>query len=316
MLRCIICHNVCVMDPERESSHDQESQSEYDPTEFERPIFTQEELAGLNPPPAQSARFRRVMVQSRRMRRAPWSNWYLVAALASGAAFYFLINMRDSREVPPSLQRYDDSSLNTWLNWERVVVRWRVEVLLLVFFLALIAGLYKGSRRAKLVRGVKSPPWIIGTLLGLFALTVGALVMWLLFHEANAVDSTERPKVRIEAIKTAASVAIGTSGVGALLLSTRRFWSGESDKLDEKFNKAVEQIGSDNPAVQVSGMVALERLAERNPEFKTSVTRLMALLTASESRRPDEVRRIAVDILYDTRHYRRPIRRIMDNDVE
>jgi hypothetical protein len=105
------------------------------------------------------------------------------------------------------------------------------------------------------------------------AIWAGALVLavvaagsvWLLL--ANFGHDTNSN--RLEVIKTAGSIVIGTGGAAALLLTARRQRFVELDGTERRITdlqtKAAELLGSDQAAVRLAGLYALERLAQDNP---------------------------------------------------
>jgi uncharacterized protein YjbI with pentapeptide repeats len=92
--------------------------------------------------------------------------------------------------------------------------------------------------------------------------------MWLL---PLLVDVTA-PGDRLEVVRIALTVGAGTGGIVALVLAGRRQWSVEQAhratehdaterRITELYTKAVDQLGSDQAAVRLGGLYALERLA-------------------------------------------------------
>ena len=95
---------------------------------------------------------------------------------------------------------------------------------------------------------------------------------------------------RLDALKTAANVVVGTGGAAALLLAARRQRSAELDlvqkdhdaterRVTEMYSKAADQLGSDKAPVRLAGLYALERLAQDYlPQRQTIVNVLCAYL--------------------------------------
>lgn len=138
---------------------------------------------------------------------------------------------------------------------------------------------------------------ILITAVGLLFLTVG-LILLLDAHVRTApVDAT---KNRLEAIKVALSIGVGSGGFVALLLAARKQQVSEkelkqrekiheetkthqervasSTELDsairrssEAYTKAVEQLGSERAAVRLGGLYALARLGDENPQLRQTV---------------------------------------------
>lgn len=107
---------------------------------------------------------------------------------------------------------------------------------------------------------------------------------------------SEADKIRIEALKTAASIGLGTGGVVALVLAARRQRyteltlehqysvlaqqraadaANERDakerRVTELYIKAAEQLGSDRAPVRMAGLYALERVGADNAEQRTTI---------------------------------------------
>lgn len=80
---------------------------------------------------------------------------------------------------------------------------------------------------------------------------------------------------RLEVARIALTVGAGTGGVVALVLAGRRQWSTEHDaterRITELYTKAVDQLGSDQAAVRLGGLYALERLADATPTQQGTV---------------------------------------------
>jgi hypothetical protein len=224
------------------------------------------------------------------------------------------LDIDQSRYSPPSVKFFSSTIFRQKNGPFATMWKWRAEI---AFFLSVIAisfGLLRIRRALRLRKGIKRPPYFLAALLCATVVSIGAAALWVLLNEANKVEASKRPEVRIEAIKTAATVAVGTSGVGALLLGARRFWTAEVDKLDDKFKAAVDLIGSEQGAVRVSGMVALERLAQRNPEFKAGTAFILDYL-GSYAEPTEKEKEIARNILDQRGEYYRSVKRIYPHEV-
>ncbi|WP_394613125.1 pentapeptide repeat-containing protein [Lentzea sp. JNUCC 0626] len=115
------------------------------------------------------------------------------------------------------------------------------------------------------------------------------------------------PAERLDAIRTAATLMVGTGGAAALLLAARRQRSAEltlavqqkaavdtkydaaERRLTELYIKAVEQLGSDKAAVRLGGLYALERLADGNVEHRQTVINLICAYLRMPYNPPDSV---------------------------
>jgi hypothetical protein len=99
-----------------------------------------------------------------------------------------------------------------------------------------------------------------------FTLAVGVVaVLWLL-RQANQVPAgKDRAAAQADAVKTGATIALGTGGAAYLLLAYRRQRLDEVDtrerRITELYTKAVEQLGPYKAPVRLGALYSLERLA-------------------------------------------------------
>lgn len=110
----------------------------------------------------------------------------------------------------------------------------------------------------------------------LVTLAVGlAAVLWLLAQANQAPAGKDRAAMRADAVKTGATIALGTGGAAYLLLAYRRQRLDEVDtrerRITELYTKAVEQLGHEKAPVRLGGLYSLERLAQDNPEHRQTV---------------------------------------------
>lgn len=91
---------------------------------------------------------------------------------------------------------------------------------------------------------------------------------------------------RLDALKTAANIVVGTGGAAALLLAARRQRSAELDlaqkdhdaterRITEIYGKAADQLGSDKAPVRLAGLYSLERLAGGHPEHRQTIVNVL-----------------------------------------
>ncbi|WP_170301556.1 pentapeptide repeat-containing protein [Saccharopolyspora hirsuta] len=141
------------------------------------------------------------------------------------------------------------------------------------------------------------PPWSIW-LGALVLLVVAAVSMWTLFGLFGA--GSPQDKIRLEIVKLAGSIVVGTGGAVALLLAARRqratelqLAQNERDlaqkeraaadarhdaaerRITELYSSAAEQLGSDKAPVRLAALHALERLGQDNPGHRQTVVDLM-----------------------------------------
>ncbi len=104
---------------------------------------------------------------------------------------------------------------------------------------------------------------------------------------------TEADKARLDAIKTAGTIVVGTGGAAALWLAARRQQAAEialrqkdidqahqeqdaaERRVTELYTKAVEQLGSEKAPVRLGGMYALERLAQNVPDQRQAIVNVL-----------------------------------------
>ncbi|SFD92420.1 Pentapeptide repeat-containing protein [Actinopolyspora alba] len=133
------------------------------------------------------------------------------------------------------------------------------------------------------------PAWAIWVGAGVLLL-VASLSMWLLLGSFGS--GSDRDKARLEAVKVAGSIVLGTGGGVALLLAARRQRATELSldqkeraaadarhdaterRVTELYAAAAEQLGSDKAPVRLAALYALERLGQNNPAHRQTVVDL------------------------------------------
>jgi pentapeptide repeat protein len=110
---------------------------------------------------------------------------------------------------------------------------------------------------------------------GVIMIAIASCSVWLLLtFFGDPKDSS-----RLEVVKTAGTIVVGTGGAAALLLTARRQRFVELDGTERRITdlqaKAVEQLGSDQAAVRIAGLYALERLAQDNPSHRQTIVDIM-----------------------------------------
>jgi uncharacterized protein YjbI with pentapeptide repeats len=176
---------------------------------------------------------------------------------------------------------------------------------------------------------------VVGLALVAVAVVSVAVLLWQ-FGSAAPEDV-----VRLDAVRTAASIVLGGGGAAALALAARRQRATELDlvqrerahalqvqvsadvkahqervaeaseqdaaerRVTELYGQAVDQLGSDKTPVRLGGLYALERLAQTHPRHRQMIVNIVcACLRMRHDGSDDdrEVRRTAQDIL--ARHLR------------
>ncbi|MCM0673603.1 pentapeptide repeat-containing protein [Micromonospora phytophila] len=133
-------------------------------------------------------------------------------------------------------------------------------------------------------------PWLlsdqgIGAIAGTVA-TVGVIALAVMLVVAESASGVERAKLQIEAIKYGIGAVAAGGAAAALLLAVRRQRFSEhahehtvSDaaerRVTELYTKAVEQLGSNDAAVRLGGLYALERLAQDNPHQRQTIVNVL-----------------------------------------
>ena len=139
---------------------------------------------------------------------------------------------------------------------------------------------------------------VVAGVVVLILMTSGATFFLYRLADAN------NPGQKIEAIKTALTLGLGTGGLAALLLTVRRQWLQELAQLDQRkvsadtkahqervavineldvtekritelYAKSVEQLGSDKAPVRLGGLYALERLAQENVSHRGTIAEVL-----------------------------------------
>jgi uncharacterized protein YjbI with pentapeptide repeats len=119
--------------------------------------------------------------------------------------------------------------------------------------------------------------WIIAAG-ALVVLAVVAVIWFVLLRRYGGQGA----QVQLDTIRTAGTLAIGTGGAVALLLTARRQRYTEltlvhtdrdatERRITELYTKAVDQLGSDQAPVRLAGLYALERLAHSSPEHRQTI---------------------------------------------
>ncbi|WP_253842246.1 pentapeptide repeat-containing protein [Actinokineospora globicatena] len=163
-------------------------------------------------------------------------------------------------------------------------------------------------------------------------LSVRAMVVWAAVIVAVGVgvagwllagpqgQDSEESRVRLDAIRTAGSIVVGTGGAAALLLAARRQRSTEialrqkdrdladaavafrlrervaadtrddaaARRITDLYTKAVELLGSPQAPVRLGGLYALERLAQDNPGQRQTIVNVLCACLRMPCDLPDD----------------------------
>jgi hypothetical protein len=122
-------------------------------------------------------------------------------------------------------------------------------------------------------------------------LGIAVAAVWTLLHFYGSGSPTDNS--RLEVIKTAGTIVVGTGGAVALYLTARRQQSTErtlehqrevaavnehdalEQRVTEQYTAAAEQLGSDKAPVRMAGLYALQRLGEGNPRLRQTIVNLI-----------------------------------------
>jgi uncharacterized protein YjbI with pentapeptide repeats len=139
-----------------------------------------------------------------------------------------------------------------------------------------------------------------GVLVGIVA---AAAVAALLYFFGGGTD---RDQAALDAVRTAATLVVGTGGAVALLLAARRQRSTElslehqrevaaaaardavEQRITELYTHAVDQLGNDQAPVRLGGLHALERLAQNNPTQRQTIVDVICAYLRMPFAPPDE----------------------------
>lgn len=157
-------------------------------------------------------------------------------------------------------------------------------ILLLAIVTARVVAHSRNRDRAidRRVRVRPIPMWAIW--LGLaVVLVVGGASAWVLVSAFGS--GSPQDKIRLEAVKLAGTIAVGTGGTAALLLTARRQRTTEVDLLQkghdaderrvtELYTAAAQQLGSDKAPVRLAGLYALSRLGQASPDHRQTIVNL------------------------------------------
>jgi hypothetical protein len=117
---------------------------------------------------------------------------------------------------------------------------------------------------------------------GMLVVAAGAAALLLILLGGGRPEDS----ARLDALRTAANIVVGTGGAAALLLAARRQRSAELDlaqkdhdaterRVTEIYGKAADQLGSDKAPVRLAGLYALERLAAGYPEHRQTIVNVL-----------------------------------------
>ncbi|MCG8920826.1 pentapeptide repeat-containing protein [Lentzea sp. CC55] len=187
---------------------------------------------------------------------------------------------------------------------------WMVPITVLLLVAAAALGVLRSRHPDLSPRPVAEPGTEVMPALTPRAILLGGLVLLGLGVTAAVLllvnFSGTNPRDRLDAIRTAATLLVGTGGAAALLLAARRQRAAElslavqrktaadtahdaaARRITELYLKAVEQLGSDKAAVRHGGLYALERVAQDNPDQRQTVINVICAYLRSPFTPPPE----------------------------
>ncbi|MES9602143.1 pentapeptide repeat-containing protein [Actinomadura sp. NPDC000929] len=102
---------------------------------------------------------------------------------------------------------------------------------------------------------------------------------WLLSAVDDATVSTDRARVRVEAVRTGLAAGAGSGAAVGLLLAFRRQAHQEHDtaerRITELYSTAADQLGSEKAPVRLTALYTLERLANDNPRQQQTIVNII-----------------------------------------
>lgn len=140
--------------------------------------------------------------------------------------------------------------------------------------------------------------WILGGLL-----VVAAVVTTVLLLAFG--DGSESDKVRLEAIRLAGTIVLGTGGAAALFVALRRQRTtelnlihkqaeakatqhdAEQRRVTDLYTTAVEQLGHERAAVRLGALYALQRLGQDHPEQRRPIVNVWCAYLRMPFRDPE-----------------------------
>ena len=152
---------------------------------------------------------------------------------------------------------------------------------------------------------------VIGAIIVAATAIVMLVVLLVLYGSGSASD-----RAKLDAVRTAGAIVIGTGGAAALLLTARRQrWAeltlehqeriaatakahqervaaatevdAAERRITELYTKAADQLGSDKAPVRLAGLYALERLANGNPTQRQTIVSVISAYLRMPYRSPD-----------------------------
>jgi uncharacterized protein YjbI with pentapeptide repeats len=164
--------------------------------------------------------------------------------------------------------------------------------------------LIEASRRPRLPELTRKAMWATAT--AIVALTAGAVVaLW--WAATRGLTGATLVTARLDALKIGLSVGVGSGGVVALYLAWRRQRStedaldhqqqvavdtrldAEERRITELYTKAADQLGSDKAPVRLTGLYALERLAQDNRRQRQSIVNVFCAYLRMPYKPPETV---------------------------
>lgn len=143
--------------------------------------------------------------------------------------------------------------------------------------------------------------WIWGIILvGVALLSAGGMLYFF--------GNDPRGSSRLESIRIASTVVVGTGGAAALLLTARRQRFTELDGTERRITelqaKAAEQLGHEKAAVRLAGLYSLERLGQDHPGYRQTMTDIIAAYLRMPYSPPETSQLIGIP--RERRHTRKP----------
>ena len=151
------------------------------------------------------------------------------------------------------------------------------------------------------MRSLSSRSIVIGAMLVLGIGVIAAIMLLRAFGGGT-------PSERLDAIRTAGTIVVGTGGGAALLLAARQLRATEltlahqrevaltsehdatERRITELYTKAADQLGADKAAVRLAGLYALERLGQSTDSQRETIGNLICAYLRMPHETPDASR--------------------------
>jgi membrane protein implicated in regulation of membrane protease activity len=129
--------------------------------------------------------------------------------------------------------------------------------------------------------------WALACLVGLAALAAIILAVWklpsLLYGDVSKASADARLQAA-SGFRTALVAGLaGLAALGSLAMATRTYRLTQQGQINERYTKAIEQLGSDGLDVRLGGIYALERIATDSERDHPTVVEVLSAFVREHS---------------------------------